>query len=486
MTTGAPSGPVRVRFAPSPTGYLHVGGARTALFNWLYARKTDGRLLLRIEDTDVERSSVEMVQGILDGMKWLGLDWDEGPFFQSARHQQYRQSAELLVEKEHAYFCFCSPEELTARRERAAALKLPGRYEDTCRSLAPGEARARRDRGEAAAIRFHVPGEGKTVFHDLVFGEVSTEHAIVEDFVLMRSDGHPTYHLSVVVDDAEMAISHVIRGADHLSNTPKQILLYHAFGREIPVFAHVPLILGPDKSRLSKRHGATSVMAYREMGFMPEAFRNFLALLGWSPGNTDREIYPTRDLLETFSLEGISRTNAVFDLEKALWMNGQYLSSMPARALLNELEPLFRQRNLWDPGSEAGGHEHVCAVIDLLKSRARLLNDLAEAARPYLSDSFEVDPAAVEKNIRRHPELKTLLPELARRLERLPDFDPDGTETALRGLAEERGVKAGQLINAARTAVTGSAATPGIFDVLVHAGRERVVKRLRAAAERIP
>ncbi len=477
---------VRVRFAPSPTGYLHIGGARTALFNWLFAKKTGGQFILRIEDTDLDRSSGEMVQEILDSLQWLGLGWDEGPYFQSQRLQKYREAGEGLVKSGHAYYCFCSPEELAAKRERAAQQKQSWKYDGTCRRIPAAEAQARRAHGEPAAIRFRVPQEGMMQLVDVVFGEVATENSGIEDFVLLRSDGHPTYHLSVVIDDLEMSISHVIRGADHLSNTPKQLLLYEALGRRAPVFAHVPLILGQDRSRLSKRHGATSVTAYREMGFIPEAFRNFLALLGWSPGSDRREIYPTEELIAAFSLEGISRTNAIFNLEKALWMNSQYIASASAEQLSLELKPLLEPANLEVPSPGSAEAGQLQSVLDLVKSRARSLNDLVQMARPFLTDDFDFDPAAVDKNLGKHPELQRLLPELAARFAELEVFDLTTTESALRKLAEERGVKAGLLINAARTAITGSAATPGIFDVLVHVGKERVVRRLRAAVDLIP
>ncbi|MBI4469306.1 MAG: glutamate--tRNA ligase [Acidobacteria bacterium] len=481
----SPTRPVRVRFAPSPTGYLHVGGARTALFNWLFARKTGGRLILRIEDTDLERSSETMVTGILDGLEWLGLGWDEGPYFQSERLTRYSEVAARLIERGEAYPCFCAPGELASRRAEATDRKQTWKYEGICRSLPRAEAAARLASAEPAAIRFKVPASGSLTFTDHIFSRITTGYEQIEDFVLLRSDGHPTYHLSVVVDDIDMGITHVIRGADHLPNTPKQILLYRALEQQSPIFAHVPLILGRDKSRLSKRHGATSVTAYREMGFLPEAFRNFLALLGWSPGNTDQEIFGAGELIEAFSLEGISRSNAVFNLEKAMWMNAQYMARSPTAVLSRELEPWLRERGLWEPEFAAEGAARLHAVVDLLKSRARSLADLASAARPYLSPSFELEPAAVEKNLRRHEQLKVLIPELADRLAGLSSFDLTTTEAALRELADERGVKAGLLINAARTALTGSGATPGIFDVMVCIGKPEVVRRLRDAVRLI-
>lgn len=475
---------IRVRFAPSPTGYLHVGGARTALFNWLFARRHRGTFILRIEDTDVERSSEEMVAGILEGLRWLGLDWDEGPYFQSQRRQLYQARAQALIESGHAYYCFCSPEELAAKRQQAAQEKRDWQYDRTCRTLSEADVAAKLRAGAPRAIRFKVPWEGSTVLDDRVFGRIEVLNQTIEDFVLLRSDGQPTYHLSVVVDDADMRISHVIRGADHLSNTPKQILLYRAFGWEPPVFAHVPLILGPDRSRLSKRHGATSITAYRDMGFLPAALRNFLALLGWSPGNTDQEIFSTEELIERFSLEGISRDNAVFIVDKALWVNAQHLRAMTAE----ELEPWvceeLKKAGLWQDALAGRDRAWFLRLIDLLKVRARTLHSFVEAGRPYLSDDYPFIPQAVEKNLS-HPQLKELLLELASRYESLEPFTLDTTEQVLRQLAQERQTKAGLLINAARTALTGDAVSPGIFDVITAVGKRRTVERLRRAAEMV-
>ncbi len=334
MPDKAPTTP-RVRFAPSPTGYLHVGGARTALFNWLFARHFGGTFILRIEDTDFERSSEAMVDGILEGMRWIGLDWDEGPFFQSRRLPLYQATAQKLIDSGHAYYCFCTKEELEARRAEGTAAM----YDRRCRTLDPAESKQRRLAGEIAAVRFAVP-DGSTSWNDAVFGRVEFANAELEDFVLLRSDGIPTYHLSVVADDIDMRLTHIIRGADHISNTPKQILQYRALGAELPTFAHVPLILGPDKTRLSKRHGATSVIAYKDMGIVPEAFRNFLALLGWSPGSKqdtghkDREIFSSDDLVQLFTLDGISKSNAVFDNDKLSWFNTEYIRAYDSNKLL--------------------------------------------------------------------------------------------------------------------------------------------------------
>src|SRR5271155_1916496 len=391
----SPESTPRVRFAPSPTGYLHVGGARTALFNWLFARHFAGTLLLRIEDTDFERSSEEMVEGILEGMRWLGLNWDEGPFFQSQRLDLYRQTAEKLLASGHAYPCFCTKAELEQRRAAATAAGRPPMYDRRCRTIDPAIAVQRKAAGEAFAVRFAVPDGGATSFDDAVFGRVEFANAEIEDFVLLRSDGIPTYHLSVVADDIDMRLTHIIRGADHISNTPKQVLQYQALGATLPVFAHLPLILGPDKTRLSKRHGSTSVISYKEMGIVPEAFRNFLALLGWTPGpaHKDREIFSSDDLVELFSLDGISKSNAVFDNDKLAWFNTEYIRAYDAEKLLPLIEEEWAKAGFTPTRSR----DELLAAIDLLKPRARNLKDFATSFRAYFGDTFDYDPAAVTK-----------------------------------------------------------------------------------------
>src|SRR6201997_1860274 len=389
------AGSPRVRFAPSPTGYLHVGGARTALYNWLFARHFGGTFILRIEDTDFERSSEEMVEGILEGMRWIGLDWDEGPFYQSKRLDLYRATAERLLASGHAYYCFCTKAELEQRRAEAAAAGRPPMYDRRCRSIERATAAARKGAGEACAVRFAVPDGGSTGFDDAVFGRVEFANSEIEDFVLLRSDGIPTYHLSVVADDLDMRLTHIIRGADHISNTPKQVLQYQALGAELPVFAHVPLILGPDKTRLSKRHGATSVIAYKDMGIVPEAFRNFLALLGWTPGSDykDREIFSSDDLVHLFALDGISKSNAVFNNDKLAWFNTEYIRAYSAEKLLPLIEEEWAKAGF----TPARSREEILAAIDLLKPRARNLKDFATVFRAYFGEDFEYDPAAVTK-----------------------------------------------------------------------------------------
>src|SRR5579885_1584355 len=465
----------RVRFAPSPTGYLHVGGARTALFNWLFARHFGGTFILRIEDTDFERSSEEMVEGILEGMRWIGLNWDEGPFYQSQRLDLYRQTAEKLIASGHAYYCFCTKEELEQRRAEAAAAGRPPMYDRRCRRIEADTASGRKAAGEACAVRFAVPEEGTTSFDDAVFGKVEFANSEIEDFVLLRSDGIPTYHLSVVADDIDLRITHIIRGADHISNTPKQVFLYQALGVPLPAFAHVPLILGPDKTRLSKRHGATSVMAYRDEGIVPEAFRNFLALLGWTPPEGTPEVLGDSELIRLFSLDGISRSNAVFDRAKLDWFNTEYIRAYPADKLLSLIEDEWKKA-----GVVPSNHDRawLLATIDLLKPRARSLKDFAGSFRAFFTDDFEPDPAAVEKFLK-DESVRILLRELAERYESTADFTEQEAEKILRDFAAEKGVKAGALINGSRVALTGQGVAPSLFAVMTALGKEAVVSRLR-------
>ncbi len=483
QTTNNPA--IRVRFAPSPTGYLHVGGARTALFNWLYARKLGGKLILRIEDTDFERSTTEMVEGILVGLKWLGIDWDEGPFFQSQRLEQYTATAKKMLDSGHAYHCFCTKEELESRRAAATAAGIQSKYGGTCRKISLDEANQRIATGQKAAVRFKVPDNGSTVIEDAVFGNVEFNHSELEDFVLLRSDGIPTYHLSVVTDDLDMNVTHILRGADHLSNTPKQILQYRALSAPLPVFAHVPLILGPDKTRLSKRHGATSVMAYREEGIVPEAFRNFLALLGWTPkasadGST-KEVMGDAELISSFDLAGIAHSNAVFDRVKLDWFNTEYIRAYPAEKLM----PLVREewKNAALVPDASLDEARLLSLLDLLKTRARSLKDFAVSFRAYFCDDFPLDPAAVEKFLK-DDSIRAMLRELSARyaaLDNTPDgFSEAATEKVLRDYAAEKNIKAGGLINGSRVALTGQAVAPSLFAVMVALGKEKTVKRLAA------
>ena len=483
----------RVRFAPSPTGYLHVGGARTALFNWLFARREGGTLVLRIEDTDVERNKPELVEGILDGLRWLGIEWDEGPVFQSQRLEMYRAAAAKLLASGAAFPCYCKGAAY-AGGDAASAGEQEGEGDDEgprtqkgpacpCRDLSDGE-RAEKDKaGLAYAIRFKVPRAGVTPFEDAVFGPREVENAEIEDFVLLRSSGVPTYQLSVVVDDIDMRITHIIRGADHLSNTPKQALIYRALGTQPPMFAHVPLILGPDRTRLSKRHGATSVGSYAEEGFLPEAFRNFLALLGWSPGG-DEEYIRTNELIERFALSGVSRTNAVFDRAKLEWFNTQYLQKTPVEYVLPYVEGELKRAGLWVGSQASQDPAWFARAVDLIRPRTRLLGDFTSWARGFFADDFGYDADAREK-FWKDERLPGMLAKLADALEALPDWNHDACDAVSRAVAAAEGVKAGLLINATRVAIVGRAVAPPLFDTMVALGQKRVVERLRKAVPAI-
>jgi len=476
---------LRVRFAPSPTGFLHVGGARTALFNWLLARREGGTFVLRIEDTDRERSSEEMVSAILEGMEWLGLDWDEGPFFQGEGVERHRADAMRLLEAGLAFRDFTTSEELARVREEDPdrAVRYPREQAD---ALPPGEAEERAAAGEPHALRLRMP-EGETTWDDAVHGELRFPNDAVEDLVILRSDGTPTYNLAVASDDAEMGITHVIRGDDHISNTPKQIVIHRGLGSPVPVFAHVPMILGSDGKRLSKRHGALAVGEYRKEGVLPEAMVNFLALLGWSPG-TDEEVMTRDELVERFSLGRVLKKSAVFDPDKLLWLNGRHLALLPgdelARIVLDwmedersEAERLLQEDRDWFLG-----------LLELLKARARTPYDIVAQARPYLLEEVAYDPDAVAKHWEKRPE-EALghLEALEQRLGALhgPAWGEETLERELRLLAEERGVGAGKLIHPLRVALTGQQVSPGIFQVLVVMGRERSLSRIRTATDRI-
>lgn len=474
--------PPRVRFAPSPTGHLHVGGARTALFNWLFARGAGGTFVLRIEDTDRERSSEAMVGGILEGMAWLGLDRDEGPYFQSEGLERHRADGDALLARGLAYRDFVPAEELRAVRESrpGEALRYPRLRAD---ALEVGEADRRASVGEPHAIRFRVP-PGTISWDDLVHGPRGFRNEDIEDLVILRSDGTPTYNLAAASDDAEMRITHVIRGDDHISNTPKQILLLRALGRDVPRFGHIPMVLGPDGKRLSKRHGAMAIGDYEGEGILPGAMANFLALLGWSPG-TDEEVMSRAELIDHFSLERVLRKSAVFDAKKLAWLSGQHLSRLPHEALagrvLPELGPLRAE------GERRLGEDPAWffGLLDLLKARARTPADIARYMRVFLVPDVEVDPGAARKHWEKDPAgTRDLLSELRERLSGVP-WEEEALEAAIRALAAERGLGAGRLIHPLRVAVTGESVSPGIFEVLRFLGRELALARIEVAVARL-
>lgn len=464
---------VRVRFAPSPTGYLHVGGARTALFNWLYARHNGGTFILRIEDTDRTRSTEEFISAIVDGMRWLGLDWDEGPYRQTDRFEIYRMYVHRLLEDGRAYYCYCTPEELEARRQEAVRSGLSMSYDRRCRDRgdSPG--------GVAPVVRFKMPIEGTTVVRDVIRGGVSYDNSTLDDLIILRSDGTPTYNFVVVVDDVEMKVTHVIRGDDHLNNTPKQIHIYRALGYEIPVFAHLPMILGSDKTRLSKRHGATSVQAYRDMGYLPEALLNYLVRLGWSFG--DQEIFTKEELIEKFSLESVGKAAAVFNPEKLLWLNAQYLKRLPDVELAERAQPFLASSGVL-AGGIAVQKDWLVRAIGTLKERVKTLADLAGALRIFIGE-VEYDENATRKflTVQAVPYLRDLRNGIAD----LDALDHDLVEGVFRSVIERHGVKMRDVAQPVRVALTGGTESPGIFDVIEIMGMEKVLDRIDCAIERI-
>jgi glutamyl-tRNA synthetase len=478
---------VRVRFAPSPTGHLHVGGARTALYNYLFARSHGGTFILRVEDTDAERSTESSVQAIVNGLRWLGLAWDEGygaggghgPYLQSGRRAFYDAYAGRLVAAGRAYPCFCTPAELEARRELQLGRGEDPRYDGRCRTLTPEERAARARGGASPALRLALPEPEEVAWDDLVRGRVSFRSEVLDDFVLVRADGLPTYNFACVVDDLEMRISHVIRGDDHVSNTPRQILLYRALGAPPPVFAHASMILGPDGKRLSKRHGATSVEAFGEQGFLPEAMVNFLALLGWALDGTT-ELFTLSELERAFTLERVNPSPAVFDMQKLEWMNAQHLKRLSEADRTGRVLAFLAARG-HDLSSR--GPEWCVAFVRALGDRLRTLADAEDLGAFVLSDPPPADPAAWTELLSR-PAAGERLEALGGRLRAVPDWSLAALEDATRALAKELGVKAGDVIAPARVALTGRAASPGIFDVMWLLGRERTLDRLAGAAAR--
>lgn len=482
---------VRVRFAPSPTGYLHVGGARTALFNWLFARHFGGTFVLRIEDTDRERSTEESVQAILEGLTWLGLDWDEGPgvggphgpYFQTQRLESYHAYAEKLVKLGRAYKCYCTPEELEERRKEALAHGQAPKYDRACCRLTEEERRQREAQGRRPVIRFRALDEGETVLDDLIRGRIVFDNSTLDDFVIIKSDGMPTYNFAAVIDDAAMEMTHIIRGDDHISNTPRQIQVYEALGLPLPKFAHVPMILGADKTRLSKRHGATAVGQYREAGYLPETMVNYLALLGWSLNATET-VFSREELIKHFTLERCSKNPAVFDPKKLEWLNGVYIRQATPERLEGLLMPALVAEGLLSEAEAAdpARREYVRKVIVLQQTRLRLLTEFVSTSAYFFRDPEDYEEAALE-HLRR-PYVPGVLRELAARLERLAVFAQPLLEEVFKGLMAELNLSPGELIHPARTALTGRKVSPGIYDVVELLGRETVVRRLRAGAAR--
>jgi glutamyl-tRNA synthetase len=453
------------RFPPSPSGYLHVGGARTALFNWLFARHMRGRFVLRIEDTDVARSTQASVDAIFDALAWLGIDWDDGPYYQSRRLAIYQEHIQRLLDSGHAYYCTCSAAAVEAMRQRAMAGGGKPRYDGTCREKGLS-------RGNGAVVRFKAPLDGTTVIADVVKGDIVFQNSELDDFIIQRSDGTPTYNLAVVVDDITMGVNTIIRGDDHVSNTPKQILLFQAFGCPLPTFGHVPMVLGKDKARLSKRHGATSVTAYRDMGFLPEAFLNYLVRLGWSYG--DQEFFTVAELVEKFSLENIGRSAGVFDFEKLLALNADHIQAMSPRQLAPRLIPFLAAEGV---AAEEGAF--IERVIATLQPRSKTLVDMARDARFYYAQTIVYDEQAAAKFLTR--DALEPLERLAQQLEGLPAFTHESLEGAFQAVMAATGLKLGKIAQPVRVALTGRTASPGIFEITEIIGKDKVLERLRAA-----
>jgi len=460
--------PIKVRFAPSPTGFLHIGGVRTALFNWLFARNHGGKFILRIEDTDLSRSTEESIQEILESMRWLGLDWDEGPFRQTERQEIYSQKVEQLLAAGKAYSCYCTPEELDRKRSEAQKAGLKPKYDGTCRNLSDVP------KGAPSVIRFKAPLEGSVVVEDLLRGKVVFDITELDDLIIQRTDGTPTYNFVVVVDDSEMGITHVIRGDDHLSNTPRQCLLYDALDYARPQFSHISMILGQDKARLSKRHGATSALAYRDMGYLPDAMINYLARLGWSHG--DQEIFSRKELIEHFSFDSVNTSAAIFDADKLSWVNEQYIQSTPPGELAQLLDP-----HLVTTGVLAKDHglnmQEIAKVIPCLKGRAKTLIEMAEKSAFFFKKQVEFDEKARSKFLT--DEVKPLLEKVITGLSALDDFSSDKIESLFKKTVEEESLKLGKLAQPVRVALTGTTVSPGIYDVILLLGKEQTLKRLR-------
>ncbi|MFL5612177.1 MAG: glutamate--tRNA ligase [Gemmatimonadaceae bacterium] len=471
----------RLRFAPSPTGYLHVGGARTALFNWLFVKHYGGQFLLRVEDTDRARSTDASTRAIFEGLEWLGLTWDEDVVYQGANLERHRADAQLLLDRGAAYRCFCTPDEIDARRKEAEASGNAFKYDRRCDRLPASQVSARVAAGEPFVLRFRVP-EGETSWDDLVHGVITFPNKDIEDFVVLRSDGTPIYNMAVVSDDIAMRITLVMRGDDHISNTPKQIMLYEALDASLPRFAHLPMIHGLDGKKLSKRHGATAVGDYRHMGILPQAMLNFLALLGWSPGN-DIEVMTVPQMIEMFSTDGLSKKAAIFDPKKLEWMNGQHLSLLSSAALAPLVIDGLIEANLTTRGEIERRSEWLIALIDLLKVRSRTIDDIVRQAAPYLAEHVSYDAEAVAKQWKDRSATIEMLSSMRNTLATINKWDPQQMEEALRAEAERRGMGPGKLFQPLRVALTGLTVSAGIFDVLALLGRDRSLARIDEATK---
>ncbi len=479
---------VRVRFAPSPTGYLHIGGARTALFNWFFARQNNGQLVLRIEDTDFERLQEDSVAQILNSLKWLGIDWDEGPekagdfgpYYQSQRQDIYAAAAEILIQTGKAYYCFCTEEELETEREKQRQEGLPVRYSGKCSRLSANEIQERMEQGFKPVLRIKLPDFGQIVVKDIIRGSVSFKYDQFDDFIIMKSNGLPAYNFACTVDDHAMRISHVIRAEEHLSNTPKQQFIYEALGYEIPEFAHLSMILAPDRSKLSKRHGATSVSEFKDLGCLPEAIINYLTLLGWSPAEEQSEIISPEQTVRAFSLDKVSKTAAVYDIQKLIWLNGQYITKYDLEKLTFHAIPFLIQEGVISSLEAEQNHAYILSVIKTVRERVRTLKEFAEACRYFFQDITGYDEKGREKYFRQE-DAETLLLKGRECLAKVENFNVENTEKAYRNLMEELNIKGGQIIHPTRLALTGRTVSPGLFDVMALLGQKRCLERLDQA-----
>lgn len=465
---------VRVRFAPSPTGFLHVGGLRTALFNWLFARREGGTFILRVEDTDRDRSTDDAIEAIVNGLRWTGLDWDEGPYRQTDRLALYRQKAMELLERGSAYWCVCTPQELEARRKEAQAKGEPIKYDGRCRE------RGMTTPAEPAALRFRSPQEGQTVVEDLIKGTIVFDHAVLDDLIILRANGDATYNFSVVIDDALMGITHVIRGDDHVNNAPRQVALFKALEYRVPQFAHLPMILGTDKSRLSKRHGAASVLAYQDVGYLPEALVNYLVRLGWSHG--DQELFSIQDMVEKFSLDRVQASAATFDPEKLQWLNAEYIKRGEPRRLADVLLP-FLERRGYDPRGPIQPQGGLEAVVPHLRERAKTLVEMAEWTMPYVTEPVAMDEAAAVKFLT--PAVAPSLTKFADRLKTVTPFSKETIEPLVQAVLNEDHLKMGAFAQPLRVALTGRTFSPGIYEVMAILGKERTLHRIAQALQRV-
>jgi len=483
---------IRVRFAPSPTGMLHIGGARTALFNWLYARHYKGTFILRIEDTDQARSTEEAVNVILEGMKWLGLDWDEGPgkggeygpYYQMQRLHLYKKYAEQLLKDKKAYYCYCTREELAESREKRTKEGKNPKYDRHCLNLSEDKRKRYEAEGRKPVIRLKIPAR-EIVFNDLLRGEVTFDGGLLSDFVIVKSDGVATYNYGVVIDDALMKITDVMRGDDHISNTPKQIVIYEALGFDVPKFAHIPMIMGEDHAKLSKRHGAASVMEYQKMGYMPEALVNYIAHLGWSPGN-DREIFSIEEIIKEFSLENLSKHAAVFSMEKLNWFNGEYLKKMSIDSLTKMLLPFLEEANYIEKeeGLSSVKNEYIKEVVKLLQGRIKNFSQFIDYADYFFVDKINIEPQAFDSVLKKEG-VAGILQSLQEKLSALKCWDEESIENAVREVASSLQIKGGQIIHPTRVSLSGKKVGPGLFELMVALGQDKTVKRLKEAIEKI-